>query len=134
MEADVLHASIKLCILHAFFGFERIWAKVHAHFLSKIRLDFINSIWTFILILLKKNALKKLLATSALVRRLQFVYFDHGNEFLSQFCYSLMYLMLLLFWLMPNLANKYSKIFSFIVRACGNLKLCRWIFWAHIFF
>ena len=45
------------------------------------------------------------------------VYFDHGNEFLSQFCYSLMYLMLLLFWLRPNLANKYSKIFSFIARA-----------------
>ena len=36
---------------------------------------------------------------------------------LSQFCYSLMYLMILLFWLRPNLANKYSKIFSFIARA-----------------
>ena len=45
-----------------------------------------------------------------------------------------MYLMLLLFWLKPNFANKYSKIFSFIARARGNLRLCRWIFWAHIFF
>ena len=35
----------------------------------------------------------------------------------SQFCYSLMYLMLLLFRLRQNLANKYSKIFSFIARA-----------------
>ena len=53
---------------------------------------------------------------------------------LSQFCYSLMYLMILLFWLRPNLENKYSKIFSFIARARGNLRLWRWIFWAHIFF
>ena len=36
---------------------------------------------------------------------------------LSQFCYSFMYLMILLFWLRPNLANIYSKIFSFIARA-----------------
>ena len=36
---------------------------------------------------------------------------------LSQFCYSFMYLMILLFWLRPNLAHKYSKIFSFIARA-----------------
>ena len=42
--------------------------------------------------------------------------------------------MLLLFWLRPNLANKYSKIFSFTARARGHLRLCRWIIWAHIFF
>ena len=51
---------------------------------------------------------------------------------LSQFCYSLMYLLILLFWLRPNLAIKYSKIFSFIARARGHLRLWRWIFFKSI--
>ena len=42
--------------------------------------------------------------------------------------------MLLLFWLRPNLANKYSKIFSFIARVRGHLSLWGWIFLAHICF
>ena len=53
---------------------------------------------------------------------------------LSQFCYSLMCLMQLLFELRPNLAHKYSKIFSFIACARGHLSLWRWIILAHICF
>ena len=41
---------------------------------------------------------------------------------LSQFCYSLMYIMLLLFYLGQTLAHKYSKILSFISRARWSLK------------
>ena len=55
------------------------------------------------------------------------------NSF-SQFCYSLIYLMQLLFLLRSNLAHKYSKIFSFIARAHGHLSLWRWHFLAHICF
>ena len=42
---------------------------------------------------------------------------------MSIYRYSLMYLMIPLFWLRPNLANKYSKIFSFIARARGQWSL-----------
>ena len=70
------------------------------------------------------------MATSAPVRMLQCLFWPRKWIPCPNFA---------IFWcisckLWPNLAHKYSKIFSFIARARGHLSLWRWIFLAHICF
>ena len=65
-EPDFLHASFKLCILHAFFGFERIWAKARVRALFMKKYNFFDSKS----ILTSLNALEKICAQKIHLRSL----------------------------------------------------------------